>query len=93
MDPVVVMMLEAATPKAAKTLIDALDAEYAVVVGGGRDAADHIEMVADYDLRVKAANAILDRMYGKPAQEITGPDGNPAVVSIDLASMLGRLLK
>jgi hypothetical protein len=27
--------------------------------------------------RVAAANAILDRGYGKPAQAIVGPDGGP----------------
>jgi hypothetical protein len=93
MDPFVHEMLKAATPRAAKTLIDALDAERPVVVGRGRDAPDEIEMVADYELRVKAANAILDRMYGKPAQEIIGAEGGPVTVAVDLASLLGRLVK
>jgi hypothetical protein len=35
--------------------------------------------------RVSAANAILDRGYGKPAQisEVTGKDGGPIVVTDD----------
>lgn len=30
---------------------------------------------ADAKARVMAANAVLDRGHGKPAQELTGPDG------------------
>lgn len=83
-------MLDAATPKAAKTLVDALEAERAVVIGSG-DAA-YCEMVPDYDLRIKAANSVLDRMYGKPTQTIGGEDGGPAVVAVDLAAVLQRMV-
>jgi hypothetical protein len=89
MDPEVKAMLLAASPKAAERLIEALDAERAVVVPGGRDAA-HVEMVPDFDMRIKAANAVLDRLFGKPKQPITGEEGAPPV-SVDLASLLERL--
>lgn len=83
-------MLAAATPKAAQTLIAALDAEYAVVVGGGDSA--RMEMVPDYELRVKAANAVLDRVYGRPTTVVAGEDG-PVIVSVDLAAMLERIAR
>lgn len=34
----------------------------------------------DPRVRVKAAEALLDRGYGKPAQSITGPDGGPVAI-------------
>ena len=36
--------------------------------------------------RVKAAEAILDRGWGKPAQAITGEDGGPLAVVIQGAA-------
>lgn len=36
---------------------------------------------------VKAAVAILDRGWGKPAVAITGPDGGPVQASIDLSKL------
>lgn len=84
-------MLAAASPKAAKTLVDALEAERSIVVGGGDNA--YIEQVPDVDMRVKAANAILDRVYGKPTAYVAGEDGGPAIVAVDLASMLQRLVR
>lgn len=84
-------MLEAATPKAAKTLCDALDANESYVIGVGDSA--RIETAPDYELRVKAANAILDRLYGKPVQAISGEDGGPAVVAVDLAAILERMAR
>lgn len=73
-------MLEAATPKAAKRLIDALDAERTIVVGSG-DAAHEVSLV-DHEMRTKAANHIMDRIYGKPAQALTGEDGSPLRVGV-----------
>lgn len=70
-DPAVQEMLLAAAPKAAKALIEALDANRALVV------AEQIAYVPDHDMRVKAANALLDRVYGKPSQTITDEDGGP----------------
>lgn len=70
-------MLLAATPKAAKALIMALEA-------GGPDAPN-------FEIRIKAANAILDRVYGKAAQPITGEDGNP--LTFDITPLLERLAK
>jgi hypothetical protein len=91
MDPEVRAMLLAATPKAAQVLVDALEAERAIVIGGGDGASVH--MVPDIDMRLKAANAIFDRVHGKPTSLVAGEDGGPAVVAVDLASMLTRLVK
>lgn len=91
MDPKVRAMLLAATPAAAKVLVDALAAERAVVVGGGDGTS--VQMVPDIDMRLKAANAIFDRVHGKPTSFVSGEDGGPAVVAVDLASMLTRLVK
>jgi hypothetical protein len=46
--------------------------------------------------RVAAANALLDRAHGRPAQAITGPEGGPLEVNVDavrdlLAAKLERL--
>lgn len=68
-------MLRAASPRAAKALIDALDAERAFVVGTAEN--QRIETVPDHDMRVKAANALLDRVFGKPTQSLTDEDGSP----------------
>jgi hypothetical protein len=60
---------------------DALGAEKAVTVGYGEDAVT--ELVPDYYLRLRAADALLDRAYGKPrqVQEITGEHGGPVRLS------------
>lgn len=84
-------MLAAACPAAAKRLIEALDAERAIVVPGGHGQG-FVEHVPDWDLRVKASGVILDRVYGKPAQTITGEDGQPVAVAVDLAALLERLV-
>jgi hypothetical protein len=73
-------MLEAASPTAAKRLIQALDAERAIIVGHGDSSS--VEMVPDFDLRLKAATALLDRLYGKPAQAITGDEGKPLRIGV-----------
>jgi hypothetical protein len=76
-DPEVREMLTAATPDAARRLIDALDAT-------DGDEPDH-------DMRVKAANAILDRVYGKPTQAIAGEDGEPLRIDIGVVDILKKL--
>ena len=76
-DPEVMEMLVHASPRAAKALINALDA-------GSPDAPD-------YEIRIKAAKAILDRVYGKPTQPMSGPDGGP--LTFDLTPLLERLAK
>lgn len=57
--------------------IDALAADRGVVVGFGENA--ELELVPDYAMRVRAADAIYDRLLGKPRQqtEISGPEGGP----------------
>lgn len=59
---------------------DALEAMRAVVVGNGASA--HIQMVADLTTRLKASEAILDRVVGKPKQitELTGGDAPLEIV-------------
>ena len=76
-------MLRAACAPAAKRLIEALDAEKTIVVGSG-DAA-RMEVVPDWDLRLKAANSLLDRNGGKPTQGVTaevgeGMQGRAAII-------------
>lgn len=85
-------MLEARTKDAVDKLIQCLEAERAIVVGFGEAA--HTEMVPDYDLQLKAANAILDRAYGKPAQAVTGDDGGPIQIhAVNLLDVLKSLAK
>lgn len=76
--------IEADVDRVLKPLFDALEAEQAMVVGHGRNA--HLEMVPDDRIRIVAANALLDRGYGKPRQSIahTGPDDGPVNVRVAL---------
>lgn len=63
-------MLKAASPLAAKRLIEALDA-VKYIAGSGR-------FEPDWDLRVIAADKILDRSMGKPDSvlKMKDEDGN-----------------
>lgn len=83
-------MLVEATPKAARRVIEALDAERAVVVGNGPSA--RVEMIPDHDVRIKAYDAIMNRIHGKPSQEITGNDGGPLIGSL-VPDMMENLKK
>ncbi len=67
-------MLEAATPKAVQRLVEALDADKTV----------EGVTVPDHDMRTKAAEKLLDRRWGKPAQAITNEDGSPIRIGIML---------
>ena len=80
MDPAVKEMLRGLTPKAAQRLGEALDAERTIVVGSG-DGATTIT-TPDHDVRMRAANAIFDRLHGKPAQTIAGEEGGAAVFNV-----------
>lgn len=62
--------------------IEALTAETPVVVGNGRHA--RVELMPDHRTRQRAAEAIWDRVYGKPKQttELTGADGGPVEVEV-----------
>jgi len=91
MPPEIREMLEAASPDAVKRLVEALDATKPVVVFQGKDAGSTVEHVDDFDLRVKAAEIILNRLYGKPAQAITGDDGGPLKVDLGVVDMLRKL--
>ncbi len=82
-------MLGDAAPRAILALVAALDAERAIVVGNGPTAS--VEMVPDHGERIKAANALLDRRYGKPNQAITGEDGGPLQVDGDLFGIISAL--
>lgn len=55
------------TEKSVRALEEALDAERVIVSVKGEVVAQE----PDHKIRVLAATALLDRGYGKPAQEIT----------------------
>jgi hypothetical protein len=59
-------MLEAKTKHAAKRLIEALDAKR-VVHHEGKVVGTYV----DHEMRVRAAEALLNRLYGKPPQNAT----------------------
>jgi hypothetical protein len=86
MSPEVREMLQAATPHAAARLIEALDATM-VVHHMGVEVGTYV----DHAMRIKAASTILDRIFGKAAQPITGEDGKP--IAFDIAPILERLAK
>lgn len=64
-------------------LIEARDAQRAVVVGSGEHA--EVEYVPDHTVRLAAFREAMDRAYGRPkqAQEVSGPDGAPLVAGFD----------
>lgn len=90
--------VEAEIDEILKPFFDGLTAEKALAVSGGYKEAGYVEYVDDPAIRMKAAEALLDRVYGKPKQttELSGPDGGP--VSIELpktserASDVARIL-
>lgn len=84
-------ILKAATKPAAEKLVKGLEATKHVTVGFGKEA--FLEEVPDFDMQVKCANHILDRVAGKPAQAITGEEGGPVEVSgsEELIAALKRL--
>lgn len=59
-------------------LVESLDAQKAIVT---RDAEgnESVEFVTDHGTRIRAAEVMFDRGYGKPKQvtEVSGPDGEP----------------
>lgn len=85
MDPVVKEMLLCACPRAAKKLIDALEATTPIVVNGA------VQHVPDFNLQVKAANHILDRIHGKPAQTVSVDSTEPLKLDLTLVEMLKKL--
>lgn len=66
MDPKVRRMLEAKTPHAVKRLVEALDAKR-VVHHDGMVVGTYV----DHEMRVRAAEALLNRLYGRPPQNAT----------------------
>lgn len=73
---------EAEADRYLKPLEDALEAMRAVVVGNGAHA--RIEDVKDFNVRLRAVEMMLDRIYGRPRQttELSGPGGNPVEVEV-----------
>lgn len=67
-------MLEAATPKAAQRLIEALDATRAIVVPGPRGEGASVKYVEDIDMRTKVAEMILNRIHGRAPQSVVIED-------------------
>jgi cytosine/adenosine deaminase-related metal-dependent hydrolase len=82
-------MLGDAAPKAIQALIEALEAERTFLVGAGDNS--RLETAPDHDARIKAANALLDRLYGKPAQTVSGDGGGPVHFSVDLIKTVADL--
>jgi hypothetical protein len=75
-------MLGDAMPNAIRALVDALSATR--LEGWG----DSYSSVPDHERRIKAANSLLDRRYGKAPQAITGEDGGPLqVANYDLTQL------
>lgn len=70
--PEVKAILEAAEPKAAQRLVEALDAHT------GKDAKG--DDIPDHEMRTRAANALFDRLRGRPAQAITDAAGQSLTV-------------
>jgi hypothetical protein len=68
--------------------VEALAATRGVIVRIG-DGQDELVERPDHAARVRAADALLDRVHGRPKQqtEISGPDGGPVPVgeAIDLS--------
>lgn len=58
-------------------LVDAREAQKAIVVGAGEGA--FLELIPDYTVRLRAFQEAFDRVYGKPKQatELSGPGGDP----------------
>jgi hypothetical protein len=89
--------VEADVDRVLAPLLEGLTADKAVTVSGGKDAG-WVEMVADAPTRIKAANDILDRVFGKAKQttEIAGPDGGPVRVEVprtgERAAEVARIL-
>lgn len=75
------------TEDAIKALADALEATRLVVSAKGDVVAEE----PDHRVRVAAAQALLDRAHGKPAQAITGEDGG--AVKVDTSAGLLETLK
>jgi len=71
-------LCRAKTEEAVRALVEALEAKT-------EDGA------ANHEVRIKAANALLDRGYGKPAQAVTGEDGGP--IKVDSSAGLLEALK
>lgn len=72
--------LEADADRVLDPLFDALEADIAIPVGSGEEAA--VDYQPDHRTRLLAVKEILDRVYGRPKQatEITGPQGGPVSV-------------
>lgn len=74
--------LEGASARAAEVFAESLEATKGIVLGRGAEAS--VEFVPDNDLRLRAAEAILNRLYGRPAQAVFAEDeqGNRTPVGI-----------
>lgn len=84
--------LTAAIEQAVESLVAGLDAEGVVVVGSGEDAVVH--PYALHAVRIRAANALLDRVLGRPRQTHEHSGHLELGVDIDLArSKLDGLIR
>lgn len=74
------------TEDAIRALTEALSADHEWTDSNG---VSHTQ--PDHKIRVLAANALLDRAWGKPRQEITGEDGG--AIKVDASAGLLEALK
>lgn len=73
-----------------KPYLEALKAEKPIVVGNGRHA--RVQMVPDHRTRQNAAEAIWDRLYGKPKQQ-TEFSGEVEITSVEVPKSKDRALE
>lgn len=74
MSPEVRAILEAATPEAARVLVDGLKAMQYVGMSGRPEPS--------WKERREYAIALYDRLYGRPAQSITDGEGGPLSIGL-----------
>lgn len=80
--------IEAEVDEWLNVLSDARVAVKVVGVLGEGETAEPIE-VEDHAIRLKALSIALDRAYGRPRQEVSGPDGAPLQLEVTGAAIIG----
>lgn len=79
--------IEAEVDQWLDVLQDARVAVKVVGIVGEGEMAEPVE-VEDHAVRLKALSIALDRVYGRPRQEITGADGQPLQLEVTGAAIL-----
>ena len=79
-------MLKSGAPLAAQRIIEALSAEV-VVHYQGVEVGSYV----DHRTRLAAAEALFNRIYGRPLQPVSDAEGQPLAVTVNLSALLVRL--